>query len=40
MTKKLYSEPSTGFSKNAHKKLVDHQNKTGTMDQKKCANLS
>ena len=34
MTKKLYSEPLTGFSKNAHKRLADHQNKTGTIHQK------
>ena len=34
MTKNLYSEPLTGFSKNAHKRLADHQNKTGTIHQK------
>ena len=34
MTKNLYSEPSTGFSKNPHKRLADHQNKTGTIHQK------
>ena len=34
MTKNLYSEPLTGFSKNAHKRLADHQNKSGTIQQK------
>ena len=34
MTKNLYSEPLTGFSKNAHKRLADHQNKSGTIHQK------
>ena len=34
MTKNLYSEHLTGFSKNAHKRLADHQNKTGTIHQK------
>ena len=34
MTKKLYSGPLTGFGKNAHKRLADHQNKTGTIHQK------
>ena len=28
--KKLYSEPLTGFSKNAHKQLANHQNKSGS----------
>ena len=34
MTKNLYSEPLTGFSKNAHIRLADHQNKAGTIHQK------
>ena len=34
MTKNLYSEPLTSFSKNAHKRLADHQNKSGTIQQK------
>ena len=34
MAKNLYSEPLTGFSKNAHKRLADHQNETGTIHQK------
>ena len=34
MTKKLYSEPLTRFSKNAHKRLANHQHKTGTIPQK------
>ena len=34
MTKNLYSEPLTGFSKNAHKSLADQQNKTGIIHQK------
>ena len=34
MTKNLYSEPLTVFSKNAHKRLADHQNKTSTIHQK------
>ena len=33
MTKKLYSEPLTGFSKNAHERLADHQNETRTIHQ-------
>ena len=33
MTKNLYSEPLAGLSKNTHKRLVDHQNKTGTIHQ-------
>ena len=31
--KKLYSEPLTGFSKNAHERLADHQNETRTIHQ-------
>ena len=34
MTKNLSSEPLTGFSKKAYKRLADHQNKTGTVHQK------
>ena len=34
MTKNFYSEPLTGFNKNAHKRLADHQNKTSTIHQK------
>ena len=34
MTKNVYSEPLTGFNKNAHKRLADHQNKTSTIHQK------
>ena len=34
MTKNLYPEPLTSFSKNTHKRLADHQNKTGTIHQK------
>ena len=34
MTKNFYSEPLTGFSKNAHKTLADHQNKSGTIHPK------
>ena len=34
MTKNLCSEPLTVFSKNAHKRLADQQNKTGTIHQK------
>ena len=34
MIKNLSSEPLTGFSKNAYKRLADHQNKTGTVHQK------
>ena len=34
MTKNLCSEALTGFSKSAHKRLADHQNKTGTIHQK------
>ena len=34
MTKNFYSEPLTGFNKNAHKRLADHQNKTSTTHQK------
>ena len=34
VTKNFYSEHLTGFSKNAHKRLADHQNKTGTIQQK------
>ena len=34
MIKNLYSEPLTGFSKNAHKRLAHHQNKSGTIYQK------
>ena len=33
MTKKLYSESLTGFSKNAHERLADHQNETRTIHQ-------
>ena len=32
--KNLYYEPLTGFSKNAHKRWADHQNKTGTIHQR------
>ena len=32
--KNFYSEPLTGFIKNAHKRLADHQKKTGTIRQK------
>ena len=39
MRKNVYSEPLTGFSKNAHKTLADDQNKTGTIHQKYNANL-
>ena len=34
MTKKFYSEPLSGFNKNAHKRLADHQKKTSTIHQK------
>ena len=34
MTKNFYSEPLTGFNKNAPKRLADHQNKTSTTHQK------
>ena len=34
MTKNFYSEPLTGFNKNAHERLADHQNKTSTIHQK------
>ena len=34
MTKSFYSEPLTGFSKNAHKRLADHQNNTRPIHQK------
>ena len=34
MTNNFYSEPLTGFSKNAHKTLADHQNKSGTIHPK------
>ena len=39
MRKNFYSEPLTGFSKNAYKTLADHENKTGTIHQKSYANL-
>ena len=39
MRKIFYSEPLTGFSKNADKTLADDQNKTGTIHQKYNANL-
>ena len=34
MTKYLYSELLIGFNKNAHERLADRQNKTGTIHQK------
>ena len=34
VTKNLSSEPLIGFGKNTHKRLADHQNKTGTIHQK------
>ena len=34
MTKNFYSKPLTGFNKNAHKRLADHQNKTSIIHQK------
>ena len=34
MAKDLYSEPLTDYSKNEHKRLADHQKKTGTIHQK------
>ena len=34
MTTNLYSESLAGFSKNVHKRLADHQNKSGIIHQK------
>ena len=34
MTKNWHPEPLTGFSRNAHKRLADHQNKTDNIHQK------
>ena len=34
MTKNFYSDPFTGFSKKAHKRIADPQNKIGTIHQK------
>ena len=34
VTKNLSSEPLIGFGKNTHKRLADHQNKTGTIHHK------
>ena len=36
MAKSSYSEHLTGFSKNEHKRLADHQDKTDTTQKKLC----